>query len=368
MRLFNFKSFLDQKIDLAPLTLLSGLNGVGKSTALQAMALLRQSMNAGVLNGDGWLLNGDLVELGTGDDVLHENFNEPVIGIDLIEWGKTFSWRVRYVLGADVLPYSSSGLEAKPVAIPEALFGSAFQYLRADRVNPATSYSKSFDTAGRRGFMGPRGEYSAHFLSLFRNSIVPEKLRYQQNDLLTPGLLTQVNAWMQEFSPGVAIDVHDIERTDFVRLSYQYGGSAGINASNNSYRPTNVGFGLTYSLPIVIACLSTPPGGLILLENPEAHLHPKGQAAMGRLMALAAASGVQILVETHSDHVLNGIRLAVKQRDIEPEATCVHFFSRDKANGCAIIDSPRINAEGRLSHWPNDFFDQWDKSLDALLD
>ena len=360
INLKNFKIFADQTIPFAPLTLLSGLNGVGKSSALQAMSLLRQSHEAGLLRRDGFLLNGELVEIGTGEDLLHENASGSEIAIELSEDGEPLSWQVDYVQEGDVLRYGETPPEAAGV-----LFGIGFQYLRADRVNPMVSYPKSFHAVSQRRFLGSRGEYAAHFLSHFQDEAIADDSLKHAGSEATAGLLAQVNAWMQEFSPGASINVHEIEKTDFVRLSFTFG--AGIDASN-PYRPTNVGFGLTYSLPIVIACLSTAPGGIILLENPEAHLHPQGQVAMGRLMSLTAATGVQVVVETHSDHVLNGIRVAVKQGLLDGEKACVHFFRRDAASGAAVIDSPAITEQGKLSFWPDGFFDQWDKSLDDLLD
>lgn len=360
INLKNFKIFADQSISLAPLTLLSGLNGVGKSSAMQALSLLRQSHEAGLLREDGFLLNGELVEIGTGEDLLHENASDSEIAIELSEDGAPAKWQVEYVQEGDVLRYAESAPEAAGV-----LFGAGFQYLRADRVNPMVSYPKSFHAVSQRRFLGSRGEYAAHFLSHFQDERIAHKSLKYQGSKATLGLLPQVNAWMQEFSPGASINVHEIEKTDFVRLSFTFG--AGIDASN-PYRPTNVGFGLTYSLPIVIACLSTAPGGIILLENPEAHLHPQGQVAMGRLMALTAAAGVQVVVETHSDHVLNGIRVAVKQGALDAEKARVHFFRREVASGAAAIDSPAITEQGKLSFWPDGFFDQWDKSLDELLD
>lgn len=361
IKLNNFKIFAEQTIPLAPLTLLSGLNGVGKSSAMQSLSLLRQSHDSGILRGDGLLLNGELVEIGTGEDLLHENATESHVAIELSEEGESLRWQVDYVQQGDVLRYGA----VEPPVAQGVLFGDGFQYLRADRVNPMVSYPKSYHAVSQRRFLGSRGEYAAHFLSHYRDEqIVDKGLKHPESDA-TPGLLAQVNAWMQEFSPGANIDVHEIEKTDFVRLSFSFG--SGIDESN-PYRPTNVGFGLTYSLPIVIACLSTRPGGIILLENPEAHLHPQGQVAMGRLMALTAAAGVQVVVETHSDHVLNGIRVAVKQGILQPNQSMVHFFRRDQATGSAVIDSPAINEQGKLSFWPEGFFDQWDKSLDELLD
>lgn len=130
-------------------------------------------------------------------------------------------------------------------------------------------------------------------------------------------------------------------------------------------RPTNVGFGLTYALPIVVACLTAGPGSLILLENPEAHLHPRGQSRMASLIAAAASAGAQLVVETHSDHVLDGTRLAVKQGRLAAEDTAVHFF---RGNGAGVeIITPTVAEDGSLSEWPEGFFDESDHTLDQLL-
>jgi predicted ATPase len=183
----------------------------------------------------------------------------------------------------------------------------------------------------------------------------------------TPNLLDQVAGWLQFLSPGVRITSDLLAGTDDARLAYEYVGRRGFLESNSKIRPTNVGFGLTYSLPIVVACLSAQPGSLLLIENPEAHLHPLGQFAMGDLLARASREGVQIVVETHSDHVLNGIRLAVKRGVIESSEVVVHYFTRDVETGYASIESPAILEDGRLSSWPKGFFDQWDTALDALV-
>jgi predicted ATPase len=161
------------------------------------------------------------------------------------------------------------------------------------------------------------------------------------------------------------LDVHEVAGADLVRLSFSFG--TGVSESN-PYRPTNVGFGLAYSLPIVVACLSTAEGGLVLLENPEAHLHPQGQMEIGRLVASAAAAGIQLLVETHSDHVLNGVRLAVKRGLIDATSVVFHYFSREVSPPGSRFVSPQIRPDGRLTFWPEGFFDQWDKALLELVD
>jgi len=106
-----------------------------------------------------------------------------------------------------------------------------------------------------------------------------------------------------------------------------------------------------------------------LLENPEAHLHPRGQSQMGNLLAQAAAQGVQIILETHSDHVLNGIRLAVHDGKLDPDATRLHFFQIRESQGQFVSEvvSPQMNRRGKLNKWPDGFFDEWDNSLESLL-
>ncbi|MCK1542122.1 DUF3696 domain-containing protein [Bradyrhizobium sp. 147] len=365
LALHNFKAFKDLALPLRPLTVLAGLNGAGKSTALQALALVRQSRDAGFLDSKGFLLNGELVELGTGSDLLHDQHEDDVIRIGMHDGRTPWEWEVAYAPEGDVLHFATSpkyGMFAGN--FDGGLFGNNFQYLRADRASPNVSYPKSYHVVSERRFLGTRGEFTAHYLNAFRDAPVPERLRHPAE--MAPGLLSQTNAWMQVFSPGVSLNVAEVPRTDFVQLDYSYGGSAGLSGSN-PFRPTNVGFGLTYALPVVVACLALPAGSWVLVENPEAHLHPQGQAAMGEMIARAVAAGTTIIVETHSDHLLNGIRIAVKEGVLSPEQVGLNFFHRPMGAVEPSHEQPKISADGRLSHWPNGFFDQWDKSLDRLL-
>ncbi|MGO4750016.1 DUF3696 domain-containing protein, partial [Streptomyces sp. 2MCAF27] len=149
---------------------------------------------------------------------------------------------------------------------------------------------------------------------------------------------------------------------DAVRLSYGFQGTLGPTRRR---RPSNVGFGLTYVLPIVVACLTARPDSLVLLENPEAHLHPQGQTQMATLAAAAAAQGAQVIIETHSDHVINGVRLAVKQGRITPRQAVFHYFRGD-GTGVEVV-SPRIDSDGMLDQWPTGFFDELENTLDQLI-
>jgi len=128
-----------------------------------------------------------------------------------------------------------------------------------------------------------------------------------------------------------------------------------------------VGFGLTQLFPILVAILAAQKGDVVLVENPEVHLHPQAQQNIGSLLARVSASGVQVIVETHSDHVLNGIRLAAKSKIIAADDVAIHFFSPTQADGVFTPKSPKVDADGRLDAWPEGFFDQFDLALSRLI-
>jgi predicted ATPase len=213
--------------------------------------------------------------------------------------------------------------------------------------------------------LGVSGEFAAEFLA----SEGDRRLAVSacRHPLATSDLLrANVEAWMGEFSPNLRLVTSDESDQDRVRLRYQFEGSRGLS---NQYRPTNVGFGVSYTFPVILAILAAEPGDLLLIEAPEAHLHPRGQAKIGELLALAAASGVQLLVETHSDHVLNGVRVAVHQRLIKALDTVFFYFQWDtkRADGATSVQRLAVDSSGRIENWPAGFFDEMDRSLELLL-
>ncbi|MDE0304247.1 MAG: DUF3696 domain-containing protein [Albidovulum sp.] len=367
INLENFKAFDDVQIEFGALTLLSGLNGSGKSTILQALALLRQSFDARFLLDGSLALNGELVELGTGRDVLYQEFETPEISVALGERDndedKVYLWRASAILHADVLPCTS---KPKQLELPLLdLFDQGFQFLRADRITPAVIFPKSQNAVRQQRFLGARGEFTAHFLLEFGEQTTTSEIVRCADEPKAVSLIAQVNAWIQELSPGLRVEPASVPMTDLVRLVFSYRGEGA--AYSDALRPTNVGFGITHALPVITACLAAKPRTLLIVENPEAQLHPRGQTMIGRLLALTAANGVQVIIETHSDHVLNGIRLTVKDRVLAPEQARLHFFTRQLGKA-SDYETPTLGPDGRLSYWPEGFFDQWEQSLDRLLD
>ena len=168
--------------------------------------------------------------------------------------------------------------------------------------------------------------------------------------------LRQVEARMRTLFPGCGIDLQHVPQTNAVTLGLRTSHDTGF------HRPAHTGFGLTQILPIVVGALSEDEGGVMLIENPEVHLHPAGQALMGGFLADVAHAGIQVILETHSDHVLNGVRRAVRRGRLEPEQVAIHFFKPRSETG-AQVHSPAIDAEGNIDVWPDGFFDQFDKDM-----
>lgn len=359
----NFKCFESEAIPVANLTLLAGLNGMGKSSLIQSLLVLRQSFLDGLLPETGIELNGSLVQLGTAKDVLYEDAQNDEFEIGL-GWSDEVQTRflLRYHRDADVLRIDPPSIDREVFTRPP--FTDAFHYLRAERLGPRpTNAVSDFQVRDHRQ-MGSSGEYAEHYLYVFGHETVDERLLHRHGD--ANDLRSQVQAWLHEISPGAELHLEIHPGMDIVNLQYSF---VTGDERSNKYRATSVGFGITYALPVLIASLSAKPGSILIVENPEAHLHPQGQARMGEVLARAASSGVQVIVETHSDHVLNGIRLAVHDKTIEPDRVAMHFFFRQQEAGrtrCRL-ESPVIDKDGRLDRWPDGFFDEWDKSLERLL-
>jgi len=364
LRVKNFKCFEDEEILFQPLTLLSGLNGMGKSTVIQSLLLLRQSYLQGLLQKKLIALNGDLTSLGTASNVLFEDSKEERIAFEIELVNKIQArWTFKYDREADVLEQISPRVSRQ--VFRDSLFLDQFHYLQAERIGPRTSFDMSDYQVRQHRQLGSRGEYAAHFLHQFGTSqSVLEKIKHPKAKSID--LRDQTEAWLSEISPGARIDVRPYSEMDLVNLQYSFEHGKQVS---NPYRSTNTGFGITYALSVLVAVLSSDIDALVLLENPEAHLHPQGQVRVGRLIALAASCGVQIVVETHSDHLLNGIRLAVYDSELAPTDVSLNFFERRDYDNISrvVVTTPQIDKDGRIDHWPEGFFDEWEKSLDALL-
>ena len=366
LRVSNFKAFRDQRLPLTPLTLLTGLNGSGKSTVLQALLALRQSFDEGLLQDNRLALDGALVRLGTFQDALFESAAGERIGFEITSDlpGKPVTTKWDFAFGSkDDRVSSEVAGDPTPVA-SQGIFGPGFRFLSAERIGPRLTYEVADLDLPSVG-LGVRGEWAAQYLAANENE--PLSIPACQHPNAVAGrLLNQVEGWMSEFSPGLRIEARADHPRDSVTLRYKFEARRGVS---NSFRATNVGFGISYTLPVIVAVLASKPGDIILLEAPEAHLHPRGQSRVAQLLARAASGGVQIIAETHSDHVINGVRVAVHEGLIPADSVSFLYFRWDPKveDGVPTVRTLAMDENGRIDDWPEGFFDEMDQNLEKLL-
>ena len=364
IKLTNFKCFKSIELSLANLNLFSGINSMGKSTMIQALLLLRQSFERNSLN-EGIYLNGKYVKIGSGQDLLYSDADNKIISIVIKNnEEKEYIWNLLYESRADFLKLDTNSNFTEKELKSLNLFDNHFEYIAAERLGPKLSYEKSYYEVHVQNQMGLHGEYAVHYLYDKRNEKI-QNPNVKHPEEAEEHLQAQVEKWLSEISPGIRINFENYEHANSVGLMLKQDDYESVNY----YSALNVGFGITYVLPVIIALLKAKSGDMVIIENPEAHLHPKGQRRMGELISRAASGGVQILVETHSDHVLNGIRLSVKNDYIAPEDIKLYYFSKSLEDGPKFckIEEPKIRKDGRLSFWPEGFFDEWDKAIDEMF-
>ncbi len=357
----NFKCFESINIDLSNLNVFSGINSMGKSTVVQALLLLRQSYNMGAIT-EGLYLNGEIVNIGIGGDLLYRDSAIDEIQLDVVNENQAFHWIYSYTPESDFIKVKSTNVKIEKLETHN-LFRPDFSYISAERIAPQKFYKKSYHEVVDKKQVGYKGELFADYLaeSGLHERVINEKVLYKGTE--HSNLTLQVEAWLSEISPDIKIGIIEYIPAGLVGVSYKIGGES------NTFNPPNVGFGISYIIPIIIAILKAKSGDLIILENPEAHLHPKGQRKMGELIAKACAGGVQIILETHSDHLLNGIRLAVKRKEIDRNLIRLNYFYRCYQENRIFHtkSSPVILDDGSLSDWPDGFFDEWDKAINELF-
>lgn len=372
LHLSSFKCFETLDLPLGKLTVLSGINGGGKSSVIQSLVLLAQTLDEREWS-KSLLLNGPSLTLGNASDIINQTTGRRQLGLGASTGGRkvvwTFSAQDRRAMALDLSAVEVNGASldlSGPIRwlLPEAEAGACaivqhlrcISWLSAERTGPR-ELLPLLDAQHHRQ-VGMRGELAAGLLYWRESDPVAARLLIEGEP---PTLFHQVRARMRQFFPGCDLQVLPIEGASAVSLRLR------SNAKSDFQRPQNVGFGLTQLFPVLVELLAANAGDVVIVENPEVHLHPKAQQDIGELLALVASCGVQVIVETHSDHVLNGVRLAVKGHGaVAPSEVEIHFFSRD-SDGASRRVSPKIDADGRLDAWPEGFFDQFDQALAALL-
>lgn len=382
IELKNFKSIKSKFFPLRNLNVLLGMNGQGKSSFIQALLLLRQSekLSEGVLK-----LNGGesgLVNIGTTKDARYQYSKEGEnlsLALQFTD-AQPYLMEYNYEIDADVFKQKMFLAEHFENYIElhkeEPLFTNKFQYLNAQRIDPKASNAGSYSSVVESNDIGKNGQYTAHYIELrgneeiaFDNILHENSKIYDEitkQEFVNKTLINQINLWLGEISPGVNVRTTKVT-SDLILLEYVF--KQPNYGNTNRFKPENVGFGISHALHVITALLKAKPGDLIIIENPESHIHPRGQAELGKLITMVSENNVQIIIETHSDHIINGIRVAIKDNPEMTKKTILFYFKKEVTDTqqYSRITNIEIDKNGELSEYPEHMLDEWSNQLLKLL-
>lgn len=367
----GFKCFREQQqIPLSLINIMYGKNGRGKSTVAQSLLLIAQTMRDSN-DISGLHLIGDLIELGTFEEMVNTSIETKAFFLNLrgdaetVELGfieypnKTQMARLSQLIvndenRFDVRTNNAEETEKQEKSLNRSVSATSdimtlqnlklLQYVSADRLGPRNSSLRK-DTLDSDWF-GVNGEYVINVLSN-QGKAFQIKVCDVLSMVLTGATLK--------------VKTNDADRIELFLDSVDNG---------KPFRPINVGFGYSYILPVIVAALLAKEGSILIIENPEAHLHPGAQSRLTKfLIETAKHNKFQLIIETHSDHVVNGLRIAMKQKcfNLNPEDAEIVFFSRDDVNAKPIVEIIRCDQYGELDKYPDDFLDEWTKQLVKLI-
>jgi len=331
----NFKSYIDEELEFKKITLLTGLNGAGKSTVFQALRMFWQLRNKGY---------SALNQYGELSTLKNKNAKDEHFFLTLdIEENKIYEifHNSKNHISGEVGEFSTFKENTKDIN---------FAYISANRLGPTEFQHIRNDNVVINNNVGINGEYTLDVLNRYADAILPDEFK---DDVApkTNDLITHLNKWLQEISPNIKLETELNKKMNVASFTI------------NGFTPLNVGFGVSYTLSIIVQLLYSvillKEHGMktvLLIENPEAHLHPKGQTKIAEFMAKIAHYGVQVIVETHSDYILDGLRLFTKDGKINHTDAKLYYFELDE-DGNTKVKSPQIDKDGYLDEWPENFFD-----------
>lgn len=294
VKIENFKCFMHEELEFKKLTLLTGTNSSGKSSVIQSILLSGNHQ-----------IGSDIYEyiqlMGDFNDLKNKYVN-PLKYTILISYDNNKEDKLLSSKDDNIIEDGSI------ISYPEKL-----TYLNSNRVSVSEINSENNSHQSR--YFGIDGKYIANYFELFKEEPIEEFLIQNQDMAIT--LEAQVDYWLEKII-GQTVSLQTSKPTStLVKASYKIDGL--------DFKPNNIGAGISYIISILVACLSAKKDSIVIIENPEIHMHPKAQAKIGEFFCFIASCGVQLIIETHNDHLINKIRSEVYKKHIDAEDIIIHY-------------------------------------------
>lgn len=334
----GFKCFLEQTITFNDITMFTGANASGKSSVIQALLMMKAASESDDTNA---LINLEdqrfAFDFGTAYSLINNEKEDDKVAISTKE-----EIAIRFE-GEKQLQKRKLSIEIDNLKGLKEMFANGLTYFTAERQGPRYEYALKSSSENE---CGCRGENTGNVMSNNWNT------KISGDRLLIPSTGTALfsialDNWVDYIFPGVNVRVQPVGTQNYQVLIRD----SSHNISTNS---TNIGFGISYALPIMVGALLANKGGWLVIENPEAHVHAKAQSNLGYFLGMMAAAGLKVVVETHSEHLVNGVRRAAIISDrLRANDVNIYFFKGKNETELITIDK-----KGNLSDFPVDFFDQ----------
>ncbi len=387
----NFKSWQDtSKLQFAPLTGLFGANSSGKTSILQVLLMLKQTVerppdwNEPLYFGN----EESLVNLGNFGTVIYKHKQDLSLDISVSWKSSTVADINKYIrfynLNVETLSSSQGDRDRSEeisfsTNIARGVVNNSYyatDLYRFDVQQPDLFRCYGFRTA-RNQIMEISSRFEGDFENLFSRILYLGPLREhprphytwegdhpksigQEGEKAIPALLSgrirrlpideQILSWLQRLELIHSYDLHPVSDTsrDYEFLVKQYKGGPEV-------RLTDIGFGVSQVLPVLILCYYAPEGSILILEQPEAHLHPKVQTELADvLIDVVENRNVQIILESHSEYLLSRLQRRIAEKKIAATDTALYFC--EIKDGTSEIEQLKVDEYGNIRNWPQDFF------------
>ncbi len=414
----GFKSLAEEcSIEIRPLTILAGANSSGKSSIMQPLLMMKQTLEAAYDPGP-LLLDGPNVRFTSADQFFSrsgdEFFKQFSMGLviettkfkmgqeikSVVSFCENFIKsqyqieisRISYQIDDDNIILLPEMTQKEMIAADPSLARTRLRKyqnmdvadwdidlkIERDRCFLELRYIEKLD--GISGIQtGLKRQFSGYILGLIHLPALrrnPER-NYKKSSIgpMFPGTFeiyaaSIIHNWQANKDPrlnslGTALDILGLtwkvgaKKVDDVSVEIMVGRLTHDDKmdSDDLVSIADVGFGISQTLPVIVALLTAEPGQLVYIEQPEIHLHPKAQIAMAQILADAASRGVKVVVETHSSLLLLGIQSLVAEGKLAPEIVKLHWFKRRPDDGVTEISSADLDEAGAFGDWPEDFAD-----------